>query len=32
MPPLEQQAGGLLAVAAIVTTVLGLLWFLGPVT
>jgi hypothetical protein len=32
MPPLEQQAGGFLAVAAIMTTVLGLLWLIGPVS
>ena len=31
MPQLEQQAGGLLAVAAIMTTVLALLWLIGPV-
>lgn len=32
MPPLEQQTSGLLAVAAIMTTVLGLLWLIGPTT
>jgi hypothetical protein len=30
MPSLEQQIPGLLAVVAIMTTVLGLLWLIGP--